>query len=150
MALAISYTFSPTTTIQSSQANQNFTDIVNYINNTACVAGMAVIWTGAIVNIPTGWALDNNSKDKFIIGAGNLYNPGDTGGEATHTLTSDEMPAHTHNTQRGYGGGNNQADRLSGYLNENNPAAIATSSAGGGNAHNNLPPYYAYAIIKKS
>ena len=42
-----------------------------------------VIWSGAIVDIPTGWALcDGNNetpdlRDRFVIGAGGSYNPGD-------------------------------------------------------------------------
>lgn len=45
-----------------------------------------VLWSGAIVDIPAGWALcDGNNGtpnlvDKFIIGAGSTYNPGDAGG----------------------------------------------------------------------
>lgn len=45
-------------------------------------------------------------KDKFLIGAGNSYSGGDTGGSATHThtnpttgsttLTVDQIPGHTH------------------------------------------------------
>lgn len=39
------------------------------------------LWAGAIVDIPAGWALcDGNGgrpdlRDKFVIGAGNTYNP---------------------------------------------------------------------------
>ena len=35
-------------------------------------------------------------KDKFLIAAGDSYTVGTDGGAATHTLTTDEMPAHTH------------------------------------------------------
>lgn len=34
--------------------------------------------------------------DRFLLGAGETYEAGNTGGEATHTLTTDEMPSHTH------------------------------------------------------
>jgi len=46
--------------------------------------GIIVLWGGAIVDIPAGWALcDGNSgrpdlQDKFVIGAGNAYAPDDT------------------------------------------------------------------------
>jgi len=41
--------------------------------------GIIVLWGGAIVDIPAGWALcDGNAgrpdlRDKFIVGAGNTY-----------------------------------------------------------------------------
>ena len=35
-------------------------------------------------------------KDRFLIGAGGSYSLGSTGGSTTHTLTVDEMPAHSH------------------------------------------------------
>ena len=35
-------------------------------------------------------------KDRFLLGAGDTYTNGSTGGESTHTLTVDEMPSHTH------------------------------------------------------
>lgn len=35
-------------------------------------------------------------KDKFLLGSGDLYTLGNIGGEATHTLTEEELPAHSH------------------------------------------------------
>lgn len=35
-------------------------------------------------------------KDTFILAAGSIYSAGSTGGEASHTLTVAETPAHTH------------------------------------------------------
>ena len=35
-------------------------------------------------------------QDRFLLAAGATYAAGATGGEATHTLTTDEMPAHSH------------------------------------------------------
>ena len=72
------------------------------IDKYLCPVGIITMWSGAISNIPTGWALcDGNNgtpnlTDRFIVGAGNDYTVGATGGEATHTLTENEMPKHRH------------------------------------------------------
>ena len=64
--------------------------------------GTIVLWSGTTSNIPTGWVLCNGSngtpdlRDRFIVGAGSTYSVGATGGEASHTLTEDELPSHTH------------------------------------------------------
>lgn len=48
------------------------------------MGNMIVIWSGAIVDIPAGWALcDGNNgtpdlRNKFIIGAGDTYAVNDT------------------------------------------------------------------------
>lgn len=34
--------------------------------------------------------------DRFLVGAGDTYGVGQTGGEASHTLTTWEMPTHNH------------------------------------------------------
>lgn len=36
-------------------------------------------------------------QDRFLIGAGDSYPNGSTGGQATVTLTGDQIPSHTHN-----------------------------------------------------
>lgn len=64
--------------------------------------GGIMMWSGAINQIPTGWALCDgtngtpNLKNRFIAGAGDTYTVGTTGGEAAHVLTAAEMPSHTH------------------------------------------------------
>ena len=129
-------------------------------------------------------------KDKFILAAGDGYAAGSTGGEATHTLSVDEMPAHTHtrgtmdirgslsyitsevadvksdgsnfsnyptsgalaysNYKFGRGAtlgvsatGARGAGRDIVFTGSNGWTG-ATSSVGGGAAHNNMPPYATY------
>lgn len=82
-------------------------------------------------------------QDRFPLGAGSSYTLGATGGEKTHTLTVSEMPAHTHGVKGGFGSGS----MGNGFfrVDANNPAYQwePTLSAGGGQAHNNMPPYQA-------
>lgn len=60
---------------------------------------------------------------------------GETGGEKTHTLTVTEMPAHTHTAQQGISLATAGSALYAGSQ------VSATSSTGGGGAHNNLQPY---------
>ena len=90
-------------------------------------------------------------KDVFILAAGDTYGAGSTGGEAQHTLTTAEMPAHDH-PQHGLDSymvtsiniSSSQAsgrsiDNYSQYTTGN---VVHTASEGGGLPHNNMPPYY--------
>ena len=81
---------------------------------------------------------------RFLLGADSTYAAGSTGGEASHTLTADEMPRHNHEIDNLNASGNAtpymtvQAQEKKGY-----GGNIQTMFAGGGKAHNNLPPYLA-------
>ena len=90
-------------------------------------------------------------SDAFLVGAGNLYNLGTTGGEAEHTLTIDEMPSHTHPMQgywnTGTGSNSARARNITSGDPVDNSAMLAT---GGGQAHNNIPPYLAVNIWERT
>lgn len=82
-------------------------------------------------------------KDRFLLGAGDTYTNGATGGEAEHTLTIDEMPKHSHkllsNTPQG---SSDTISILSTYQGSDENATIRHSSdVGGSEAHNNMPPF---------
>ncbi len=119
-------------------------------------------------------------KDVFILAAGDTYTAKTSGGEATHTLTVNETPSHTHTRgtmnitgsivpswtdssgggiifNRGASGAfytsQSGVSRFSPSVNEgaqdnqiNFDASRnwtgATSSVGGSQSHNNMPPYY--------
>lgn len=91
-------------------------------------------------------------KDRFLLAAGDVYEPGETGGEAQHTLTKAEMPAHTHgydftgqSTVTGV-----TAIRLYDADGRRNEYRGASASAGGGAAHNNMPPYLAVYVWRRT
>jgi len=63
---------------------------------------------------------------------------GETGGAKTHTLSTAEMPAHTHTEVKNQQGGGLPGRNIDGDLNS---IQTNTGSTGGGLAHNNLQPY---------
>jgi hypothetical protein len=148
--------------------------------------GMIVMWSGSVASIPTGWRLCDGTngtvdlRDKFVIGAGNGYAVGATGGAASvssgsagahshggatgsHSLTLAEIPSHTHSN----------GSYALGYKADGNPVGAGwaldgtpqtTGAAGSGDAHSHtisteaahthtvatLPPFYALAFIQKT
>jgi len=71
----------------------------------------------------------------------------ETGGAKTHTLTVDEMPAHTHtiSSTTADGGGTNIVD-----MGVTASGSVTTGSAGGGASHNNLQPYIVVYMFKRT
>lgn len=87
-------------------------------------------------------------KDTFLLGAGDFYTAGTTGGEAKHKLTINEIPSHNHGTNSGTGNfisdssketPGTQMNFASGSYHRY--AMNKTGSIGGGAEHNNMPPY---------
>lgn len=88
-------------------------------------------------------------EGRFLLGASSAYKVNSIGGEATHKLTVNEMPAHSHTTYCGGSPGFAVQPVASGSQGWN--AANANSSSTGGNAaHNNMPPYKAVYIWERT
>ena len=95
-------------------------------------------------------------RSSFIVGAGqgaNLsnYAIGQTGGEEKHQLSIAEMPAHSHRYHKAsynYGHRDGGED-WSRYGHQDQQDNGTTSNTGGGQAHENRPPYYALTYIIK-
>jgi len=68
----------------------------------AFVTGMIILWYGNTGNIPTGFVLCNGSnstpdlRDRFVVGAGSGYSPGNSGGNSSVTLSTSQLPSHNH------------------------------------------------------
>ena len=103
-------------------------------------------------------------EDTFLLASGTNYATGTTGGEATHTLTTEEMPSHTHKQNahshtigsltRYTITGKGVAAVGDGYGNSNNYKTGSTTATnkntGGGQAHNNMPPYLVVNVWKRT
>lgn len=109
-------------------------------------------------------ALDGNNNliaAAFPIAAGNLPSGkvlaiGGTGGEENHTLTENELAPHAHNVSflfkevpTGFTGG---AAQPALFLNATypNPTITPTDSDGGGQPHNNIPPYVVGYLLQRT
>lgn len=91
-------------------------------------------------------------EGKFLLGASSNYSAGSIGGEAEHTLTVDEIPSHTHDVKRYTSGGELTGNALDTAVNiagtiDNAYGAMAT---GGSQPHNNMPPYLAVYMWKRT
>ena len=69
-------------------------------------SGIIAVWSGSEGSIPSGWYLCNGSngtpdlRNRFIVGAGSgsSYSVGNTGGSNTVTLSTSQIPSHSHTT----------------------------------------------------
>lgn len=101
-------------------------------------------------------------KDTFLLAAGSTYAAGATGGEATHTLTESELANHRHEkiyyADSGQtfglaqtGTGTNSSWYLDYSSASDNPGdALNTGYSGGDQPHNNMPPYLAVYVWKRT
>ena len=107
------------------------------------------------------------AKDRFLVGAGGAYKAGDTGGESTHTLIAAELPKQTGTiVTHGTYSGTPIADAsgvftkqhivegkyLSGSqgTSTNSIDVIGYNNGGQGQAHNNMPPYIAVYMWRRT
>lgn len=140
----------------------------------AIPSGGIILWSGSTGSVPSGWYLCDGTngtpdlRNSFIVGAGNTYAVGATGGTAdaivvshTHTATSVVTdPGHLHTFQGGTNTGQgatgsggvianvttlNTATAVTGISVATTNATAGTSGTG-----QNLPPYYALAYIQKA
>lgn len=99
-------------------------------------------------------------KDRFLLAAGSSYEAGETGGEATVSLSAANLPEHTHELnlakrQKFMSSGTTSTYVLvdSTDTTSTNYAPLnngTTTPAGSGTAHNNMPPYLAVYVWKRT
>lgn len=103
------------------------------------------------------------AEGQCLIQSGSTYTLGSTGGEAAHYLTGNEMPAHEHTAGKVYnyrldntGIANSAIDRNGAqflHIDQTSSASsniFHTNSGGGGASHNNMQPYLAVNIWKRT
>lgn len=100
-------------------------------------------------------------KDTFLLACGSTYEVGSTGGEATVSLQVNNLPPHDH-TERlpesfrisanaGSGGYVSDATNpKTPYAGGTYSSSVKTGTTGGGQAHNNMPPYLAVYVWKRT
>lgn len=118
--------------------------------------------------MPAGRVLLAQGKSSW----GTTYNAGSTGGEATHRLTVGELPSHTHGASVNVAGEHTHNYTTYQYLNwhgskeassdwmntstgitskaGNHSHTITVNNTGSNTAHNNLQPYYACYIWRRT
>lgn len=155
--------------------------------------GGIIMWSGAVIDIPEGWLLCNgqqiiggtmngqntpNLSGRFVVGVGNNGTTnytaiGQVGGEDSHVLTINEMPAHNHGGSTGDDGAFSETftdnyrstEGVAGLGggrtvgsdgNSNQTETISApdhshtiSDQGGGQAHENRPSYFVLAYIMR-
>ena len=140
-------------------------------------SGLIAIWSGSTGSIPSGWLICDGTngtpdlRNSFVLGAGNTYAVGATGGSAdaivvshTHTATSTSTvadPGHFHNMSTSGSGSIGNLNPIGSSASSTSITGTATTgitvatsttntSTGTSGTNANLPPYYALAFIMKS
>ena len=144
----------------------------------AFVTGMIILWYGNTGNIPTGFVLCNGQngtpdlRDRFVVGAGSAYSPGNTGGSSSVTLSESQLPSHSHTASvsdpghahsyidqyvvinagyRPWPANNNDCQQRNVNTgSQTTGISVSISSTGSGSSIENRPPYYALCYIMKT
>ena len=152
----------------------------------AFVQGMIILWYGNTGNVPNGFALcDGNNgtpdlRNRFVVGAGDTYNPDNTGGSkdavvvqhnhgaSSSSSSSVSDPGHFHTTEnyvarsnyaepRNFGVGTDGNLNSTGNTNSKTTGITVSTSTttnindeGVSGTDKNLPPYYALCYIMKT
>lgn len=126
------------------------------------VSGMIIMWNSTVASIPTGFVLcdgNNNTPDlrgRFVVGhhpSNGDYDVDDTGGAEDVTLTVNQIPSHKHDTtvdNTNLFPSNGQTSIGFGGAGSYPATTFTMSNTGGGQSHENRPPYYALCYIMKT
>lgn len=94
-------------------------------------------------------------EGKFLLASSEDYTLGDTGGEATHTLTIQEMPSHTHTpssiihgNSEGITTGSAWSEGI--YTRSTSGTNLVLNNTGGGQAFSIMPPYEVVNVWKRT
>lgn len=111
-------------------------------------------------NVLYSWQTwEHTANGRFLLGADSSYAVGSTGGEATHKLMVEEMPSHIH--RLALRGGSNSDGGNAAFADGkvwgqiqggawSNYSANKIESTGGDQPHNNMPPYLAVNMWKRT
>ena len=125
--------------------------------------GGIILWSGSTGSIPATWQLCDGTngtpdlRDRFVIGAGNSYAVGGTGGNTSVTLTASNIPPHKHdNANAATAGGQVLIGSGAGKADQTNVKTSSTIYDASDNLISNppsaidiRPPYYALAYIMR-
>ena len=132
--------------------------------------GCILLWSGSTGSIPSGFLLCDGTngtpdlRNSFVLGAGNSYTVGQTGGSTdaivvshTHSATVTD-PGHNHlgsvyNYYNGASGSNgfiSGINQLTATTTSVTGISVTNQSTGTSATNANMPPYYALAYIQKT
>lgn len=134
----------------SSSSSVTKSDVVDWVYPVGSIY-MSVSSTSPATLFGGSWT---QLKDRFLLGAGSTYSGGSTGGASTKTLTTANLPSHTHPQYVGLssGGSTSVNHDYSGWTSTGKTAAqgIATGATGSGTAFNIMPPYLVVYMWKRT
>lgn len=133
-----------------------FTNLANAILDKICPVGKTeIFYDNEDHSDYLGFAWERTSVGRAIVGIDTTQTEfntiGKTGGAKTHTLTIEEMPEHRHEVNWSVNIGNAEGRLRLGDSSGQTSGLYGNpiTTTGGGQAHNNLPPYEVFAIWKR-